>query len=135
MSHHAAMQSTKMHSTVACLVLAALAVRALIPLGYMPGNLFAGEFMVLCPTGMPQSMFASGHHEHHESGDESASAEQACPIGSALQHAAVPMPEFPEISVSGTYATQIRELFDVTATCAFHHYLSRAPPRQKTQAA
>jgi hypothetical protein len=123
------------HRAAACLILATLAVRALIPLGYMPGNLLAGEYMVLCPAGMPQSMIASGHHEHHEPGEESASAEQACPIGSALQLAAVPTPDFPEISVSGTYATQIRELIDVTGTSAFHHYLSRAPPRQKPQAA
>ena len=39
----------------AALVALALLLRAAVPLGYMPGNVFAGEFMVLCPVGSAQS--------------------------------------------------------------------------------
>ncbi|MEM8815354.1 MAG: hypothetical protein AAGE85_05975 [Pseudomonadota bacterium] len=37
------------------LIVLTLAVRAIVPLGYMPGKLLAGEFMVLCPAGSAPS--------------------------------------------------------------------------------
>ena len=61
-----------------------LVVRSAIPLGYMPGNLLAGEFMVLCPTGVPAELLQalSGHHAHHEM--STVDIDRECPIGSAL---------------------------------------------------
>jgi len=68
----------------AALVAIALLLRAAVPLGYMPGSVFAGEFMVLCPVGSANSFAlldtiragtGAGHaghgaahtagHEHH----------------------------------------------------------------------
>lgn len=66
-----------------------LLARALIPLGYMPGNLLAGEFMVLCPSGLPGRVGASLHH-HHETSETAFDADRTCPIGAALQYAALP---------------------------------------------
>lgn len=73
--------------------LLALAARALIPLGYMPGNLLEGEFMVLCPTGMPEGfLVAEGHHHHdaHGDADGMVDADRACPIGTSLKYASAP---------------------------------------------
>ena len=75
-------------------VVAGLLTRALIPTGYMPGNLLAGEFMVLCPVGLPalaQSL-GHGHHDGHDGGHDGAmvDADRACPIGAALSYAALP---------------------------------------------
>ena len=71
-------------------MLAALMIRAVIPLGYMPGNLLAGEFMVLCPTGLPASFALSAEHHHHGDDAPMMDAERACPIGGALQQALLP---------------------------------------------
>lgn len=49
--------------TVACFVL-----QAMIPVGFMPGNLVHGEFATLCPSGLPKTMvaeFFGEHHAHH----------------------------------------------------------------------
>ena len=61
-----------------------LVLRSAIPLGYMPGNLLAGEFMVLCPSGVPAVMLEalSGHHAHHDM--STVDVDRDCPIGSAL---------------------------------------------------
>ncbi len=64
-----------------------LTLRALIPLGYMPGNLLAGEFVVLCPTGMPIEVMQALHQNHHDSEQAVMDVDQTCPIGSALQPA------------------------------------------------
>ena len=66
---------------------AGLLTRALIPLGYMPGNLLAGEFMVLCPTGLPQALAAASHSHHGDDGPM-LDADRACPIGVTLLYAA-----------------------------------------------
>ena len=65
------------HRFPAVLVAVALLLRAAVPLGYMPGKLFAGEFMVLCPVGSApsyalldttRSEAGSGHHNTHAAG-------------------------------------------------------------------
>lgn len=71
------------------LVLAALfLLRALIPAGYMPGNLLDGEFVRLCPVGLPEGAFGelhaghSGHGAHSDTG--AAEADASCPAGIIL---------------------------------------------------
>lgn len=83
----------------AVLALGAVLLRALIPLGYMPGNALAGEFVVLCPTGLPAAIAQTLHdgHLHHE---PAVDMDQECPIGNALQTAALPAP-LPAAIVTG----------------------------------
>lgn len=89
--------SRKIRSRQMSIVLAAVVLRAIIPLGYMPGNLLAGEFMVLCPTGLPAGVSISsthdhhGHHDHGDGQDAMVDADRACPIGAALKHVALPV--------------------------------------------
>lgn len=69
-------------------VLAALLLlRATIPVGYMPGNLLDGEYVRLCPVGLP-STFAS-HHEGHDGHEESSGTEASCPLGLLLSAVAI----------------------------------------------
>ncbi|MEO0437581.1 MAG: hypothetical protein AAF098_11805 [Pseudomonadota bacterium] len=95
-------------------ILPSLAARILVPLGFMPGNVFAGEFLLPCPSAMPASVFQLGlermgsesrahqttashlghaGHEHHFAGSTATASsgdadlvgsERQCPIGSAL---------------------------------------------------
>lgn len=106
----------------------ALLLRMAIPAGYMPGNVLAGEFMVLCPEGLPAAVLQSLHkgHGHHDT--PTLDADSACPIGTALQAAAppsaapLPLPQAipPRLAVShGTVAERITT----------RRYDSRAPPR------
>jgi hypothetical protein len=110
------------------LALLGMSVRALIPMGYMPGDLLAGEFVVLCPVGLPASM---KHHGHHGYDGAVVDADRACPIGSALQYAALPADEFVQPdpglfeeprTVFGDYAYD--EVLQRT-------YFSRAPPQEQ----
>lgn len=81
------------HGLTIAALFVALATRSLIPLGYMPGNLLAGEYMVLCPSG-GGAMFlddaAAHRHSAHTAHDSNAPHEQVagvderCPIGSVL---------------------------------------------------
>ncbi len=69
-------------------------LRAFMPLGYMPGNLLAGEFARLCPSVMPIGTHADGHHAHHgnDSGEPAASAAQTCEFSVAASQSFVPQP-------------------------------------------
>lgn len=74
---------------VAYALLVGLAARALIPIGYMPGNLLAGEIMVMCPAGSAATIAMLQHeanhqHAHHNGDSETRSADETCPIGTAL---------------------------------------------------
>ena len=110
------------------LAVVALVVRASIPLGYMPGNLLAGDFAVLCPTGIPaEFMQAISGHAHHHAG-HTIDADRDCPIGSALQPAWAPNDwQVPAVDA-------IREEFNASLVFRPHsrqpesRYLARAPP-------
>ena len=70
-------------------------LRALIPVGYMPGNLLEGEFVRLCPAGLPALSVHEGHAGHHGSqgdGEYSADSElsSVCPLGAGLGQAGLP---------------------------------------------
>lgn len=112
----------------------------------MPGNLLAGEYMVPCPTAMPESVFAlaapghgsqhhhkhhhHGHHDHHESPDaqDLLGAERQCPVGLVLNllftttSALEPLAEQRHVEVYGVMRAS-------SAAAAFiRPYRSRAPP-------
>ena len=78
----------------AALLVATLAVRALLPIGYMPGNVFAGEVAELCPVASAATFSLLGSsegHDHHQADDaDSFSVSTACPIGSSLFFDALP---------------------------------------------
>lgn len=83
----------RLNRLVTALAAVTILLRAIIPLGYMPGNALAGEFMVLCPAGVPAAVMEVLHPDHGHHGGHAASvinADRDCPIGSALQPAWLP---------------------------------------------
>ncbi|MEO1204573.1 MAG: hypothetical protein AAFX10_17860, partial [Pseudomonadota bacterium] len=78
----------------------AFLLRALIPLGYMPGNLLAGEFARLCPSVLPEATLADSHHGHHGHGE-------ADPVASTSQQC--------EFSVAASLSITVSDCDDVIA--------------------
>lgn len=131
-------------------VLLTVAMRALVPAGYMPGSVAAGEWMVLCPANSwasyalldaiaPDANGAGkhshhahhGHHGHHGAANEaSAAAPDSCPLGNALSQAAAAdqqgsadsgLPQSATVPPWPAAAPRVR-LID-------RHYPVRGPPR------
>ena len=82
------------------LLAAGFILRAFIPVGYMPGNLLAGEFVELCPVGIG-TVVDSGHHAGHYAGHvahhDGAAVEhdpnKSCPLGLGIKFLGTPVVE------------------------------------------
>jgi len=105
-----------------------LAIRALIPVGYMPGDMTAGEIVVLCPTGMPAEVMQALHRGHHDHDQSVVDVDRSCPIGTALQPDFIP-PDFVEIFtfVSAARSVSFYESVDYVGD-VIRRYESRGPP-------
>ncbi|MGI9201187.1 MAG: hypothetical protein ACR2QL_09020 [Woeseiaceae bacterium] len=115
------------------LLVATLAVRALLPVGYMPGNLAAGEFAELCPVGSAatfQLLGSAATHGHHHDDNESdaVSIGTACPIGSSLFFDALPTlsAAAEQQNLQPIFENVARGLSVLTAPRSSHR--ARAPP-------
>lgn len=115
------------------MLLATLVVRALLPVGYMPGDLLAGELAQLCPVASAATFELldsnSAHeHSHSDNGNEYPSVGTACPIGSSLFFDALP-----SLNESNNFAV-LRHPRPHTLTVRSHlssftpTYPARAPP-------
>ena len=124
------------NSVLFAATLAALALRALAPDGYMPAARGSGLLYELCPSGMPAEVMQAlsghgGHHHHHGSHgndtDEQASADKQCPIGHMLASAiavdVAPIDEFAP-------GAELLILESPRSSWRLHNagYRSRAPP-------
>jgi len=103
------MRPSRLHIIATWTALLSLALRAVVPLGYMPGALVSGDWITPCPTGFPAAFFKDAGHAHHhahhgnhaqhgrpgaqeQSGWETSQALEAdrpCPLGEGLQLAAL----------------------------------------------
>lgn len=76
-------------------VLAALALRAAIPAGFMPAQSGSGLLFEMCPSAVPaqilMAMSGSGHHHHHKGHDSGTDTSHfdagQCPLGQLLSGA------------------------------------------------
>jgi hypothetical protein len=71
------------------LVIAAFALRVLVPVGYMPTAISGGWFLQLCPDGLSAQgmmrLLGGGHGHHHHHADDAGSAEPLkCDLGASL---------------------------------------------------
>lgn len=113
------------------LALTGLVARALIPLGYMPGNLLAGEFMVLCPSGLPANI-AHALHDHHDAATTiTIEADKTCPIGAALQYAALPTDAAPSARSAPMLPARSANPGSLQGLKPLRLFLARAPPAVK----
>lgn len=126
---HAVHKRNTIRRLAATFAIAAVVMRALIPLGYMPGNLLEGEFMVLCPSGSGGQGLVSSHHhgEHGEMGIE-IDADEACPIGVTLKYAALPFDVGPCISPPLPQATPLIESESAVERITIGIFRARVPP-------
>ena len=115
------------------LVIAAFALRVLVPVGYMPSAVSGGWILQLCPDGLsPQVMarlLGGGHAHHHHHGHDSGSAEpQRCDLGGALSA------ELDNVEIAalpqGRAAEPARRAGDSSGTVSIIllAFRSRAPP-------
>ena len=112
------------------LLLAAMALRAVMPVGYMVGTLGGDLLFEMCPDGMPSAMVRSLDGEHHHGGDDDAASAvsiEQCPMG----HLLMPVAFNASISIAlepphAPAFIDIPRLVAVIATPTA--YLSRAPP-------
>ena len=112
-------------ATVSCLLL-----RATIPLGFMPGNVLAGEFVVLCPAGLPADTVRQLHHDHAGHDEKTVDMDARCPIGTALQYAAAPPAKADaEAGLSSHQHYIVENLSEPPAQTSGHTYFIRGPPR------
>ena len=112
------------------LLLAAMALRALMPVGYMPGSLSSGLLFELCPDGMPAGFVqALGGQHHHGAGDDDAAAHsfEQCTTGHLLAPAAITSsaPATLDLPDQPALSTIPRLLVTAAPRVA---YSSRAPP-------
>lgn len=111
----------------------ALVLRALIPVGYMPGNLTAGEFMVLCPSGLSGELILQaigGEHHHHA--DAGIDADKACPIGVTLKYAAIPDHVVPDLWQPRPALTGFGPRVTIVDRVAPPAFRPRAPPQLRS---
>lgn len=107
---------------------AGLCLRALIPAGYMPGNLLAGELMVLCPVGVPAAIAEQLHSGHIDHDQPVIDVDRSCPIGSAVQQAWLPTNIVSLTFDEPVVDVEIREDFRSLPAVLVRRYQSRAPP-------
>ena len=89
---HSFLRYGRVSKAAVALLLGTLAVRALMPLGYMPGNLLEGKIAELCPVASAATYAlltldeSHQHHAHHGDATDSSgySMDSACPIGTSL---------------------------------------------------
>ena len=129
------MRHRLLHQFAAGLLLATLGVRALVPVGYMPGNLLDGKFAELCPVASAASYSLlpahNGHHHDHQSGgkdDAAYSMDSACPIGSSLFSDALPMPDQRVEPVIRPQVFEPPLFFRPHSAQQHRNYPARAPP-------
>jgi hypothetical protein len=122
------------HRIAAMLLIGSLAVRALVPLGYMPGNLLAGNLAELCPVASAATYTLLAAHDLHRhqhdgaSGEAAYSIDSACPIGSTLFADALPAMFAPidTLTVDGKFQLDlVARYYYPTLQPA---YPARAPP-------
>ena len=121
---------TTMRRPAVMLLLAAMALRAVMPVGYMVGTLGGDLLFEMCPEGMPSTMVRALGDEHHHGADAdaaSAVSSEQCPMG----HLLMPVAFSASISIAlePPHTPAFIDIPRLVAVIATHTaYLSRAPP-------
>ncbi len=124
----------------------AISLRAVIPVGYMPGTLHDGRLVVLCPSNGGAAILAvlspateAGHHAIHQGAghaahatdthSEHAATGESCPIGNAVFMAAIPADSPAHRAVvPAAQGHQASPATSPASTVQATHYDPRGPP-------
>lgn len=136
------------------LALIALALKLVVPAGFMPGSLTSGEWLVVCPSGLPAGMLesfsghggqsvgsgphaghhvaADGHGEHPQAPDHSDHADHFersgdCPTGASAAQTAL-VAELPGFSLRQARLATTTEARIPLYTRPCRNLHCRAPP-------
>jgi len=118
------------HRKPLLLLLAVIALRSIIPAGYMPGSLDSGLLFVLCPDGMPSAFMQElvGHDHHGSSAGETGPHSFAqCTMGHLLGSMAFAAIEAANPSVAEKAELVVSFQWVLSVTTRLNYY-SRAPP-------
>ncbi len=110
------------------LALYALLFNIAYPTGYMPGSISQGQWIVICPYGMPDGFFSTDDHQQHN--DESEHEQDngsACYIG-VHQAAKTTVPEPPAFIVTNTCKVCFLSTQQTLTSKTTASYQTRAPP-------
>ncbi len=128
------LHSTLKQTAISALLLGML-LRAVTPLGYMPGTSGDGLLFELCPEQLPPGFVmpgaASAKHQHHHgnSGDSPADAESdLCQIGHLLFSAVAVDQTDAEVVSNQSLPQYFREPAQTVRVSSVSSYRSRAPP-------
>lgn len=122
-------------SGFACLVFLGLAMRAVMPAGYMPAPLAEGGPFVLCPGGLSGANYfladddgkhAHGH-DHGAEGEDSAVAWEFCPTGFVSGQAALTADPAVAVPFLKPFAPEAGHVV-ATYPAVVPSYHARAPP-------
>lgn len=128
------------------LALIAMLMKLVVPAGFMPGDLLAGEWLTVCPQGLPAGLLAQSPHHHgagsdvadsaagqadHENGQKDGQADAQdhqplCPLGSGFAMAAASDQSPDCCRNAATLPPSPLRLPDYAART--HSYHARAPP-------
>ena len=116
-------------------LLLGLALRAAMPLGYMPAAAGTGLLFELCPDQLPENVTLAGtsapghrHHGQSESGSQPTAEADTCQIGHLLVSAAAIDNTAPELTAVPHPASTIQPRTAVRRQVSRSDYRSRAPP-------
>jgi hypothetical protein len=116
------------------LVIAAFALRILVPVGYMPSAVSGGWFLQLCPDGLSAHVMtrllggAHAHHHLHQVGETSAAKPLQCDLGSALSAELGKAETLALIPVGASEPPQTFGESSPADSLLLHAFRSRAPP-------
>jgi len=120
------------HRAVTALAVAALLLRVVIPVGFMPSGIAGGWYLELCPDGLPRQVVVAlfgehyAHHGHHGVGG--GVSVYHCDYGGGaagawlLDHTVVPLGRFPAATL--LFAPDEHR----AAVSQWYGFRSRAPP-------
>ncbi len=129
------MHQQKLLSRILWLAVAGVALRAIVPVGYMPAPLADGLPFVLCPGSAPYlSLPGSGHHGgdagHAATGDDTNAVSPAwefCPFGVFFSQAA-PATEHAALAAAPSQSPLFAEPDAIVRPALARSWRARAPP-------
>lgn len=113
------------------LALIALLMSIAYPAGYMPGDITQGEWIVVCPDGLPDGFWPDNHGDHQDHGDDDTDHQDSnstyCALGSHLSPKSLALPalEFACLVAQHLYQQFAEQIVVIRLIRA---YQTRGPP-------
>ncbi len=119
-------------NAIKALALLGLLLKLSFPPGYMPGDISQGQWITICPQGLPAGVLGQsddGHHQHGGDHPHQPDLQLAgdCPLGSQLSISAIVM-SVGMLAINSQRQARHFDVFTVQVPRLRWPYQSRAPP-------